>query len=528
MAWIGLIWSAELGATRTSRFLLHFAWCAAVVLCLLCARELPASAAANPMARVTFLRNNAGRPKFSPNGNEFIAFHAKGSDGYYDIYLMRSDGSDVVCLTGDHPDLPNRHIGQPWWHPSGQWIVFQAQKKRHVLAGVVDGLAEPGIGFHNDIWIMTPDGQQVYRLTNLRTKMHLFDPAPVTGLLQPHFSNDGSLLSWAERIDEGGEWGEWAIRIADFELQDGVPSINNIRSFQPGVNSEYYESNEFTVGDESLLICGNLEPDQTVIGLDIYSFDYRTGETTRLTFTTMDEFDECPHPSPDGRKIAYLSTKGFEPQDDPAWWSWARGEFWLMDADGGNQRRLTYFNEPGYPEYVGKRVLPANVAWSEDGTRMIVYVAIEVEPEVMVDRLYLVELDRDGDGLLDCDEPSLGTDPANQDTDGDGLTDGAEVNVLGTDPTDSDTDGDSMPDGWEVANSLDPLADDAEDDADGDGFSNLEEFLAGTDPNSTGSGIACSPAGGGASSTAALVIAVLLAAASRRSRTTRSGAGHAC
>ncbi|MDY6905448.1 MAG: hypothetical protein SWH61_12260 [Thermodesulfobacteriota bacterium] len=39
-----------------------------------------------------------------------------------------------------------------------------------------------------------------------------------------------------------------------------------------------------------------------------------------------------------------------------------------------------------------------------------------------------------------------------------------------------------MPDGWEVASGLEPLIDDADQDADEDGFTNLEEYLAGTDP----------------------------------------------
>ncbi len=45
-----------------------------------------------------------------------------------------------------------------------------------------------------------------------------------------------------------------------------------------------------------------------------------------------------------------------------------------------------------------------------------------------------------------------------------------------------DSDGDLMPDPWEDQFSLDPGADDARQDADGDGWDNLEEFRAGTDP----------------------------------------------
>ena len=51
-----------------------------------------------------------------------------------------------------------------------------------------------------------------------------------------------------------------------------------------------------------------------------------------------------------------------------------------------------------------------------------------------------------------------------------------------------DTDGDGMPDGWESANNFNPNdPTDASQDADGDGFTNLGEYLAGTDPHSAAS-----------------------------------------
>ena len=71
--------------------------------------------------------------------------------------------------------------------------------------------------------------------------------------------------------------------------------------------------------------------------------------------------------------------------------------------------------------------------------------------------------DTDGDGLADCEEFELGTDPELVDTDGDGIPDAVEVRL-----------------------GLDPLRDDMREDADFDGIRNLDEvlgFSAPTDPD---------------------------------------------
>jgi hypothetical protein len=61
--------------------------------------------------------------------------------------------------------------------------------------------------------------------------------------------------------------------------------------------------------------------------------------------------------------------------------------------------------------------------------------------------------DTDMDGIDDVDEPGLGTDPNDADTDDDGVSDGDEANgVPGvrTDPVACDSDGDGLPDGLEL------------------------------------------------------------------------------
>ena len=66
------------------------------------------------------------------------------------------------------------------------------------------------------------------------------------------------------------------------------------------------------------------------------------------------------------------------------------------------------------------------------------------------------------------------------DSDGDGLSDGAEIFIHRTDPGISDTDGDGIPDGTEILLGLNPLEpSDANEDPDGDHLTNLEEYELG-------------------------------------------------
>jgi hypothetical protein len=94
--------------------------------------------------------------------------------------------------------------------------------------------------------------------------------------------------------------------------------------------------------------------------------------------------------------------------------------------------------------------------------------------------------DKNRNGVVDSGE----TDPTKADTDGDGISDGVEdanhngrVDIRETNPLNSDTDNDGMPDGWEVQYDFNPLVNDANEDDDGDGYSNLKEYKRKTIPN---------------------------------------------
>jgi outer membrane protein OmpA-like peptidoglycan-associated protein/uncharacterized protein (DUF2141 family) len=92
--------------------------------------------------------------------------------------------------------------------------------------------------------------------------------------------------------------------------------------------------------------------------------------------------------------------------------------------------------------------------------------------------------DIDGDGLLNKEEEAINSDPFNKDTDGDGKPDGVEgkkdtdhdsfLDVLESSVKDKDNDG--------VVDELDSDDTDVNNDSDSDGFSNIAEKKAGTNP----------------------------------------------
>ena len=136
--------------------------------------------------------------------------------------------------------------------------------------------------------------------------------------------------------------------------------------------------------------------------------------------------------------------------------------------------------------YENRGAAQAHFSWSSPSTpRRIV-------PQ---SQLYSQFTDTDEDGLPDIWENryfgNLNPGP-NDDPDGDGLTNLQEYQAHAN-PTLADTDGDGLPDGWELRHGLNPLdPTDALLDTDFDGLTNLREFQLGTDPrmaDSDGDGV---------------------------------------
>ena len=289
--------------------------------------------------------------------SDLIVHSRYGKDGYYDVWIMKSNGSDARCLTCNISKIPSLHNGQPSWHPDGRYIVFQSQDTKFPHTKKIDYLyTQPGHGLHNNLWIMDLKNRNFYQLTKVK-----FEQA----ILHPSFSPDGKKLLWTQKM--GKDKFNWSIMVADF-VEKPIPHIENVKSYQPE-GKVWYEAHQFSK-DCKKILCTIGSGKRAYYGYDIWEMDIKTQKLKRLTFSP-DVWDEHAHYSPDGKKICWVSSQGYKYTPE-RWSRTLKTELWIMNSDGSKKRKITHFNEPGHPEYIGERVIISDNCWSPDGKKIVI------------------------------------------------------------------------------------------------------------------------------------------------------------
>lgn len=302
---------------------------------------------------------------WAPRG-DWIAFDRRDREGFSELWVARPDGSKERCLTCDFYHLRQHHKGSPTWHPSGEHIVFVAEKPVKSEGQPLPFLSVPGGNLGSDLWAVTFDGRDVFNLTNRGGEGGR--------ALAPRFSHEGDQLVWSQRLASGGgAWGQWGLQVAGFTASRGVPRLRKPKAFHPGAQRRFFESYGFTPDDRGVLFAANLDPDQPEGGLDLYVLRLESGELERLTASrSLDRFARL---APDGRLVAWASSED-QRESEPRFERREKTtdiplDLWLMDSNGSRGSRLTWFNDATASDYFG-RVMTGTAAWSRDGNQLLV------------------------------------------------------------------------------------------------------------------------------------------------------------
>ena len=317
---------------------------------------------------VKILQQAGARPRWSPQGDA-IVFDRQNADGYYDVYLTTFRGSSVISLTENKPGIGQKNNGNAIFHPPGNYIVFISEEEDH-LGERSKWLADPGLGLFSNLWVTNRSGDRFWKLTNIPAKKRLLDKIPAMGVVNPNFSLDGTVLVWTERYAAGGHhnWGLWRLMTAKFSAINHQPKLDNPQVLFLPKKGNYVTSMGF-IDAQRLLLAGNLEG-QHEYGMDQYVYNIRTGELINLQ-NSPSIWEEGACMALNGRYIVYMSNAASKHQIDfnnPDWPTQpTERDYWVMDIGGKNKERLTYFNDPSAPEYLGKRVIVAACGLSPDG-----------------------------------------------------------------------------------------------------------------------------------------------------------------
>lgn len=287
-----------------------------------------------------------------------VAYGKPDAKGYYKIFLSDSLGNNERQLT--FPGwLADRHQMPQEWDPSGQYLFCYIEKNEYAKEKghkrkPADAI--PGYGAYTDLWLLKRDGSKAWQLTNLPNNYS-------SGIIHGGISRDGKLFAWTERIGvpnmfkRGQGAGSYVFKVAEYNF-DTIPTLSNIRSFQPGAVAASGELESISNDDSCIAFYSTFEK-TNLFSTPLYTLNMFTGKTTRLTH---ESFAQCPTYTPDGKYIVYMTGA----QCDIFPFEVQGADWWIMNTDGTNKRRLTYMNKRNHPQSVNHYRLAGTLSFIND------------------------------------------------------------------------------------------------------------------------------------------------------------------
>jgi len=282
------------------------------------------------------------RPVWSPDGR-FIAYVSDRNDNL-DVYFRPVETSEGVraqaLTTSMYPEI------FPRWSPDGksiacytflstQYDILRIDVETHVKANLSAGTSDSSEAFPT--W--SPDGEEILFISDR------------DGGQDDYYvmTKDGWDVRRLTETPEAAEWGaEWSpdgTQIAFVSDRDGDTEIYLMRA--DGSDVRQLTVNEAVDGipvwspdGRLLLFVSNRDGNEEIYLLDMACADSAEGcESQAINLTNNEASDSLPAWSPDGSRIAFISTRD------------GNEDIFLMAADGSNPINLT---ESEAQEWIGE------------------------------------------------------------------------------------------------------------------------------------------------------------------------------
>jgi Tol biopolymer transport system component len=245
-------------------------------------------------------------PKSKQYQQEELDFRASGKqrryswdyDPEFDIYTYKPGATPSAPPTYTRLTNARGYDAEGSYSPDGQWIAFTSMRDAYnrTLSAEEQKQLEVDPSYFAEIYIMRADGSGQKRLTNV--------PGYDGG---PFFSPDGKRIIW-RRFDASG-------LIANvFTMNPDGTDVRQITDFGAMSWAPYiHPSGQYILFASNKLGFENFE---------VYMVDI-DGKKEPVRITYADGFDGLPVPSPDGRQLAWTSTRagGSEGQIFLAQWN---------------------------------------------------------------------------------------------------------------------------------------------------------------------------------------------------------------
>jgi hypothetical protein len=319
-----------------------------LALCLFVAAaaiHTPAVAAAAVSVQGVSLWKTDASPVAWTANPDLVYYNGVGSDGMYEGYSSNPDGSDPSCLTCSAPSFPlagtATQRGVSDVSSDGSYMLLEVENPNHPgPPGEIS--SEPGKGAYNDLWLASTDGAHMWQLTNVTAP-----GSGVIGTMWARFSPSGNQIVFDEMYAAADDnLGYWQIVVANIDWSGGTPSLTDETVIDPSPD-HFMEPYGFSPDGSKIIFASDLgQPswmDSQIweIGTDGSGLTQLSPEAPDGLFTNYNEFAFF---LPSGGGIVYGRTVDS---------SRAGIDYWLMNPDGSDSQRLTFFNEPWSTESQG-------------------------------------------------------------------------------------------------------------------------------------------------------------------------------